>query len=612
MRFPAREAFCPTVKRGWKKKFNTTRVADASSFFSFLDGRFLSQDIEGRSTPPAAGCFARPSRHRRAVSLFRPALGRERRVPSAAPRFRLGASGVRPSAGRAMSSWVRRASDSSRARSARARSVPRRGTGAGLRRGRASGDVVLRRSRTPPRGAGTTPSRSAADLPREGFRGASTRTTAPESSSSPSPGAAPRASEAAARGAAPSRDAPERRERDGDVLLRPAPTRGRRRRWRTAQLEYETAMAMAISASLSDANASANARALALPRPALLERADAAPSGPAALSFVGQPRGFPPRLPRRDRGPRDRRPRDRLGRPRRREHRGGSRPDGIGRGRGTASFRFASSCSLASARASPGASTTPAAATSPSSPSTRDVAGRRRVPRPAPPPPREHRARRERRARRHRRRPALGEGRGPRPVPRAPRRVRRRGGEQIRARLRRRPSRRRSPRRPRARRRPAETAVGRGELRPARGARGRLTMPIGRLTVGLRRHRALLFKVAADALDVPSRLVRGGITAATSARRRTSSSREGLSTSWTSCASPGRCTHRKTRRTKISTARTSRRRSPKERGARRRTRRRKNPNPNPSRGGRRRIGGRRARNAGRAPGRTHVALARSG
>jgi hypothetical protein len=39
--------------------------------------------------------------------------------------------------------------------------------------------------------------------------------------------------------------------------------------------------------------------------------------------------------------------------------------------------------------------------------------------------------------------------------------------------------------------------------------RGKLTVPLGRLTCGLRRHRALLFKVVADCLGVPSRLVRG-------------------------------------------------------------------------------------------------------
>ena len=38
---------------------------------------------------------------------------------------------------------------------------------------------------------------------------------------------------------------------------------------------------------------------------------------------------------------------------------------------------------------------------------------------------------------------------------------------------------------------------------------GKLTMPLGRLTYGLRRHRALLYKVVADCLGVPSRLVRG-------------------------------------------------------------------------------------------------------
>ena len=40
--------------------------------------------------------------------------------------------------------------------------------------------------------------------------------------------------------------------------------------------------------------------------------------------------------------------------------------------------------------------------------------------------------------------------------------------------------------------------------------RGKLTIPIGLLShVGLRRHRALLFKVVADCLGIPSRLVRG-------------------------------------------------------------------------------------------------------
>ena len=38
---------------------------------------------------------------------------------------------------------------------------------------------------------------------------------------------------------------------------------------------------------------------------------------------------------------------------------------------------------------------------------------------------------------------------------------------------------------------------------------GSLTFPVGRLAVGLRRHRALLFKVAAERVGVPSRLVRG-------------------------------------------------------------------------------------------------------
>ena len=44
-----------------------------------------------------------------------------------------------------------------------------------------------------------------------------------------------------------------------------------------------------------------------------------------------------------------------------------------------------------------------------------------------------------------------------------------------------------------------------------RSERGKLTIPIGRLLgrCGLRRHRALLFKVIADCFDVPSRLVRG-------------------------------------------------------------------------------------------------------
>ena len=206
VRSPAREAFCPTVKRGWKKKFNTTRVADASSFFSFLDGRFLSQDIEGRSTPPAAGCFARPSRHRRAVSLFRPALGRERRVPSAAPRFRLGASGFAPRPGARCRRGCAGRATASRARSARG------GEAAARDRGEASdadpsGDVVLRRSRTPPRGAATSPPRSAADLPaRVRARRTPGRTRGPESSSSPSPARRlARAPGAAARGAAPSR-----------------------------------------------------------------------------------------------------------------------------------------------------------------------------------------------------------------------------------------------------------------------------------------------------------------------------------------------------------------------------------------------------------------------
>ena len=409
-----------------------------------------------------------------------------------------------------MSSWVRRASDSfSRAFS------PREGEAAARDRGEASdadpsGDVPSALPDAPPGSAATTPpSRSAADLPREGSAGRPPR-TAPESSSSPSapaPGAAPRASpggggsrRGALAGMLPNVEsvtgmfssAPRRPDAAADAHA-------------TAQLEYETAMAMAISASLSDANASANAP----PSPYLAPLSSSAGRdrrrSPDALSFVGQPRS-------------------------RRGSLGGTEdlaiaglaiasdaPDAsIAAVRDltesdaaaeAASFRFASSCSLNFNERVPDGFYHPSGGDFPEfAEYSGSPEGEYRVPplhllesiEPDASDERDvtvvdlrsgkdadlalflaHLAEsvgavenKSERASAVARAVADRLG-GPA-----------RGDDQLRGRW-------------------AEASYDlRAEL-------GRLTMPIGRLTVGLRRHRALLFKVAADALDVPSRLVRG-------------------------------------------------------------------------------------------------------